>query len=193
MGAEPSCATQHSLHPTQPGAGPSCQHASKATRLGTEVSLTLPGQPAGPQSPALVQQRGRWMGPGEGGGGRRLCKQQGVGPMDIPGSAPCSLRPSSPQLPSCLISSPHSHRQPAGAGGQGQTKASLLTVPLHPGRGFSSPPLLFFSSPSPPSLGRGHGLISAWARWEQMAARRLAWPALPPPLPAEQMPDKGED
>lgn len=63
------------------------------------------------------------------------------------------LPPASRQFPSCLISSPCSQRRPAGAGGQGQTKASLLTAPPRKGLFFS--PSLFFSSPSPPSLGPG--------------------------------------
>lgn len=66
--------------------------------------------------------------------------------------------PQPPAVPSCLISSPCSQRRPAGAGGQGRTKASLLTAPPRKGLFFSPSP--FFSSPSPPALGRGHGLIS---------------------------------
>lgn len=95
-----------------------------------------------------------------------------MGPAGIPSSSPLSAAPSPPAVPSCLISSPCSQRRPAGARGQGQTKASLLTAPPRKGLFFS--PSLFFSSPSPPSLGRGHGLISTGARWmeQQMAARR---------------------
>lgn len=69
--------------------------------------------------------------------------------------------------PSCLISSPCS-RHPAGAGGQGQTKAALLTAPPRKGLFFS--PSAFLFKPLSPRLGRGHRLISAWARWEQEGA-----------------------
>ena len=63
------------------------------------------------------------------------------------------LPPASQQLPSCLISSPRS-RRPAGAGGQGQTKASLLTAPPRKGL-FFSPSAFLFKPLSPPQLGPG--------------------------------------
>lgn len=62
------------------------------------------------------------------------------------------LPPASQQLPICLISSPCS-RSPAGAGGQGQTKASLLTTPLRKGLFFS--PFAFLFKPLSPPLGPG--------------------------------------
>lgn len=71
------------------------------------------------------------------------------------------------RLPSCLISSPCS-RHPAGAGGQGRTKAALLTAPPRKGLFFS--PSAFLFKPLSPRLGRGHRLISAGARWEQEGA-----------------------
>lgn len=37
-------------------------------------------------------------------------------------------------------------------------------------------------------MGRGHGLISTWARWDGGSRWQPGGPAPPPPLPAEQMP-----
>lgn len=68
------------------------------------------------------------------------------------------LPPASRQFPSCLISSPCSQRRPAGASGQGQTKASLLTASPRKGLFFS--PSLFFSSPSPPSWAGATGSLA---------------------------------
>lgn len=76
----------------------------------------------------------------------------------IPALPLTQLPPASRQFPSCLISSRCSQRRPAGAGGQGQTKASLLTAPPRKGLFFS--PSLFFSSPSPPSWAGATGSLA---------------------------------
>lgn len=122
------------------------------------------GGQQGLKSPAPVQRGGRWMVLG-GRRRRKALRAGGRGSRRHPWLCPSLGSPQ--QLSSCLISSPRS-RRPAGAGGQGQTKASLLTAPPRKGLFFS--PSAFLFKPLSPRLGRGHGLISARARWEREGA-----------------------
>lgn len=122
----------------------------------------------------------------EGSASSRECVLQAFPALPL-----TQLPPASRQFPSCLISSPCSQRRPAGAGGQGQTKASLLTAPPRKGLFFS--PSLFFSSPSPPSWAGATGSLALGlvGMEQQMAARRLAGPAAAPSRGADARPARG--